>query len=197
MHYKLIWCLRYVYGLTYLQWFYVITECVLWSQMIMPSVHVSAVCCQCHSTILHDTARHISTDHITTYHDWTLHRTRTVSAVLGGLFTIVLTFIVRVWARFWSRFVWCILQKCIRLKKQDWQFPEKLRPERRRMLCILVDEVDKGCLMIRMGVSGWMFLLVPAYPGSPGQTAVKRLCVCVCIIMWLIYIVGLFCASIC
>jgi len=25
-----------------------------------------------------------------------------------------------------------------------------------------------------------MFLLVPAYPGSPGQKAVKRLCVCVC-----------------
>ena len=25
-----------------------------------------------------------------------------------------------------------------------------------------------------------MFLLVPAYPGSPGQRAVKRLCVCVC-----------------
>jgi len=25
------------------------------------------------------------------------------------------------------------------------------------------------------------FLLVPAYPGSPGQKAVKRLCVCVCV----------------
>jgi len=25
-----------------------------------------------------------------------------------------------------------------------------------------------------------MFLLVPAYPGSPGQKVVKRLCVCVC-----------------
>ena len=24
------------------------------------------------------------------------------------------------------------------------------------------------------------FLLVPAYPGSPGSTAVKRMCVCVC-----------------
>ena len=24
-----------------------------------------------------------------------------------------------------------------------------------------------------------MFLLIPAYPGSPGQTVVKRLCVCV------------------
>ena len=26
-----------------------------------------------------------------------------------------------------------------------------------------------------------MFLLVPAYPGIPGQKAVKRLCVCVCV----------------
>ena len=26
-----------------------------------------------------------------------------------------------------------------------------------------------------------MFLLVPAYPGSPGQKAVKRSCVCVCV----------------
>jgi len=25
-----------------------------------------------------------------------------------------------------------------------------------------------------MGVSGWMFLLVPAYPGCPGSKAVKR-----------------------
>jgi len=41
-----------------------------------------------------------------------------------------------------------------------------------------MEEVDKGCLMIRMGVSGCMFLLVPAYPGSPGQRAIKRLCVC-------------------
>jgi len=34
-----------------------------------------------------------------------------------------------------------------------------------------------GIPMIRMGVSGWMFLLVPAYPGCPGPKAVKRLCV--------------------
>ena len=33
-------------------------------------------------------------------------------------------------------------------------------------------KVDKGCLMNRMGVSGWMFLLVPGYLGSPGQRAV-------------------------
>jgi len=42
-----------------------------------------------------------------------------------------------------------------------------------------MEEDDKGCPMVTMGVSGWMFLLVPAYPGSPGQKAVKRLCVCV------------------
>jgi len=44
-----------------------------------------------------------------------------------------------------------------------------------------MEEDDKGCPMIMMGVSGWMFLLVPAYPGSPGQKAVKRLCVSVCV----------------
>jgi len=43
-------------------------------------------------------------------------------------------------------------------------------------------------LMTWMDVSGWMFLLVPAYPGSHRQTAVKWLCVmsacmrvCVCV----------------
>jgi len=41
-----------------------------------------------------------------------------------------------------------------------------------------MEEDDKGCPMIRMGVSGWMFLLVPAYSRSPGQKAFKRLCVC-------------------
>ena len=44
-----------------------------------------------------------------------------------------------------------------------------------------MDEVDKGSSMIRMGVSGWVFLLVPAYPGCPGPKAVKQLCVCVCV----------------
>ena len=42
-----------------------------------------------------------------------------------------------------------------------------------------MEEDDKWCLMIRMGVSGWVFLLVPAYPGCPRSTAIKRLCVCV------------------
>ena len=41
------------------------------------------------------------------------------------------------------------------------------------------EEDDKGCPMIRIGVSGWVFLLVLAYPGCPGPKAVKRLCVCV------------------
>jgi len=40
-----------------------------------------------------------------------------------------------------------------------------------------MEEVDKGCPMTKMGVSGWMFL-VPAYPGSLGPKAVKRLCIC-------------------
>jgi len=46
-----------------------------------------------------------------------------------------------------------------------------------------MEEVDKGCPMISMGVSGWMFLLVPAYPGSPGQKAV--VCVCNSWLSWL------------
>jgi len=41
-----------------------------------------------------------------------------------------------------------------------------------------MEEVDKGCPMIRIGVSGLMFLLVPAYQGSAEARAV---CVCVCV----------------
>jgi len=41
-----------------------------------------------------------------------------------------------------------------------------------------MEAVDKGYPMIRTGVSGWMFLLVPAYPGRPRQKVVKQLCVC-------------------
>ena len=37
-----------------------------------------------------------------------------------------------------------------------------------------MEKDDKGSTMTRMGVSGWMFLLVPAYPGCPGSKAVKR-----------------------
>jgi len=38
-----------------------------------------------------------------------------------------------------------------------------------------MEKGDKGSTLTRMGVSGWMFLLVPAYPGCPGQMAVKWL----------------------
>ena len=38
---------------------------------------------------------------------------------------------------------------------------------------------DKGSTMIRMGVSGWMFLLVPAYPGCPGSKPLNGRCCCV------------------
>ena len=45
-----------------------------------------------------------------------------------------------------------------------------------------MQKADKGWLMIRIGRSGRMFLLVglPAHPGSPGQMAIKWLCVRVC-----------------
>jgi len=38
-----------------------------------------------------------------------------------------------------------------------------------------MEKGDKGSTLTRMGVSGWMFLLVPAYPGCPGQRAIKWL----------------------
>ena len=38
-----------------------------------------------------------------------------------------------------------------------------------------MEKGDKGSTLTRMGVSGWMFLLVPAYPGCPGKMAVKWL----------------------
>jgi len=37
-----------------------------------------------------------------------------------------------------------------------------------------MEEDDKDWMMIRM-VGGWVFLLVPAHPGSPGQRAIRRL----------------------
>ena len=36
--------------------------------------------------------------------------------------------------------------------------------------------------MSMRGVSGWMFLLVPAHPGRPGHRAIKRLCGCVLLV---------------
>ena len=38
-----------------------------------------------------------------------------------------------------------------------------------------MEKRDKGSTLTRMGVSGRMFLLVLAYPGCLGQTAVKWL----------------------
>ena len=38
-----------------------------------------------------------------------------------------------------------------------------------------MEKGDKGSMLTRIGVRGRMFLLVPAYPGCPGQTAVKWL----------------------
>ena len=35
-------------------------------------------------------------------------------------------------------------------------------------------------LLLQLNPVGFTFL-VPAYPGSPGKRAVKRLCVCVCV----------------
>ena len=40
-----------------------------------------------------------------------------------------------------------------------------------------MEEVDKRCLMIRMVVSGRVFLLVPAHPGSPDKGLLND-CVC-------------------
>jgi len=37
-----------------------------------------------------------------------------------------------------------------------------------------MEEADKDWMMIWM-VGGWVFLLVPSHPGSPGQRAVTRL----------------------
>jgi len=47
-----------------------------------------------------------------------------------------------------------------------------------------MEKGDKGSTLTRMGVSGCMFLLVPAYPGRPGQTAVKWLLLLVVVYRW-------------
>ena len=44
-----------------------------------------------------------------------------------------------------------------------------------------MEKVDKGCLMIGIGVSGRVFLLVPAQLGSFGQRTIEQLRVCVCV----------------
>jgi len=57
-----------------------------------------------------------------------------------------------------------------------------------------MEEADKDWMMIRM-VGGWVFLLVPAHPGSPRQRAIKRsllLCCCTISILTAIFYVNLF-----
>jgi len=57
-----------------------------------------------------------------------------------------------------------ITRRVVRVWNMRWRVPDQEVGE----------EADKDWMMIRM-VGGWMFLLVPAHPGSPGQRAVKRL----------------------
>ena len=54
-----------------------------------------------------------------------------------------------------------------------------------------MEKGDKGSTLTRMGVSGWMFLLVPAYPGCPGQTAVKWLLL---LLLLFVFVQGAFSA---
>ena len=46
-----------------------------------------------------------------------------------------------------------------------------------------MEKGDKGSTLTRMGVSGQMFLLVPAYPGCPGQLTVKWLLLLVVVVV--------------
>ena len=41
-----------------------------------------------------------------------------------------------------------------------------------------MEKGDKGSTSTRMGVSGWMFLLVPAYPGVPDKRPLNGCCCC-------------------
>jgi len=57
--------------------------------------------------------------------------------------------------------------------------------------CVTMDHSKCRKLIKDVRWSGWVwvgeFLLVPAYPGSPGSTTIKRLCVCVCLnLKWLL-----------
>jgi len=51
-----------------------------------------------------------------------------------------------------------------------------------------MEKGDKGSTLTRMGVSGCMFLLVLAYPGCPGQTAVKWLLLLFLLLLYKQYI---------
>ena len=50
-----------------------------------------------------------------------------------------------------------------------------------------MEKGDKGSTLTMMGVSGWMFLLVPAYPGCPGSKAVKRSLLLLLFILCIMY----------
>ena len=47
-----------------------------------------------------------------------------------------------------------------------------------RLACGPVDATATHCLLLHLNLD-WFCLLVPPHPGSPGQRAVKRVCVCV------------------
>ena len=42
------------------------------------------------------------------------------------------------------------------------------------------DATATHCLLLQQNPD-WFTFLVPSHPGSPGQMAVKRVCVCVCV----------------
>jgi len=45
-----------------------------------------------------------------------------------------------------------------------------------------MEEVDKECLMITMGVSGWMLLVVLTHLGVPDKGLLNSgVCACVCV----------------
>jgi len=64
--------------------------------------------------------------------------------------------------------------------KRTWrEVVEKDCQARKLNMEDVVDRSRWRKLMIRIDVSRRMFLLVPAQPGSPGQRAAKRFCVCI------------------
>jgi len=50
-----------------------------------------------------------------------------------------------------------------------------------------MEEADKGWLMTTVGVSGWMFLLVPAHLGCPEQNPQSRKMVVVVVMVLFVY----------